>query len=318
VGGSTAHLQGPGAAGVPDSNAVAFGAGFPIFRTIVSNVRSQVSSRETSFWDARLSDPCGAQTRRRESLSSTSIPLSSIREPNCSEEGDTKARLLDAVVEIFADRGFHATSMRAIARRAGTGVSAAHYHFGSKEELLRTALRERAAPLNSLRLQHLERLEAQAEENSVTVEDVLGAFIRPIFEWGAEASQPNPVFQRLAARLYVDSPAVVEEIRIEIFESIMRRFQRTLEGVSPETDSQRIELAFQLALGVIIHTISRGLVWCEGGEVGRGGLDPERIDALVNFSAAGYRAVVEGSGEYDLSDGRDAKSGVSAVAEDIP
>ena len=42
-------------------------------------------------------------------------------------------RLLDAAIELFARRGFHGTTMRDIAERAGANVAAGHYHFGSKE-----------------------------------------------------------------------------------------------------------------------------------------------------------------------------------------
>lgn len=45
-------------------------------------------------------------------------------------------RLLNVAAEIFAEKGYHNTSIRDIARRAGVSLSGLYYYFNSKEELL--------------------------------------------------------------------------------------------------------------------------------------------------------------------------------------
>ena len=57
----------------------------------------------------------------------------------------TPARLLDAAAELFARHGFHGTSVRDIAERAGANVAAGHYHYGSKEGLYLEVLRAQFA-----------------------------------------------------------------------------------------------------------------------------------------------------------------------------
>lgn len=52
----------------------------------------------------------------------------------------TRALILEAAVELFGERGYHATSINQIAKRAGVVQSALHHHFGSKEKLLNSAL----------------------------------------------------------------------------------------------------------------------------------------------------------------------------------
>jgi len=47
----------------------------------------------------------------------------------------TRRRILSAAGELFAERGFRATTMREIALRARVNLAAAHYHFGSKQDL---------------------------------------------------------------------------------------------------------------------------------------------------------------------------------------
>ncbi len=50
----------------------------------------------------------------------------------------TKATIIDAALELFEERGYDATTMRAIAERAGVSVGNAYYYFDSKEQLVQS------------------------------------------------------------------------------------------------------------------------------------------------------------------------------------
>lgn len=54
---------------------------------------------------------------------------------------DTRARLLDAAMDCFAERGFAGATTRAICGRAGVNLALLNYHFGSKERLWAQVLR---------------------------------------------------------------------------------------------------------------------------------------------------------------------------------
>lgn len=47
----------------------------------------------------------------------------------------TKERLLQVAQELFAEKGFHATTTREITRRANTNVASLYFHWRSKENL---------------------------------------------------------------------------------------------------------------------------------------------------------------------------------------
>jgi len=61
---------------------------------------------------------------------------------------DTKQKVLDAAEQLFADDGFAQTSIRTIVSQAGVNIAAVHYHFGSKEDLLRAVFARRLEPVN--------------------------------------------------------------------------------------------------------------------------------------------------------------------------
>lgn len=59
------------------------------------------------------------------------------RQPRPSyHHGDLRRVLLDASVEVLAERGTEAMSLRDVARRAGVSPAAPYHHFASKEALL--------------------------------------------------------------------------------------------------------------------------------------------------------------------------------------
>ena len=60
-----------------------------------------------------------------------------------AEDANQRERLLDAAVECFASDGIAATSLRAIAVRAGVTPALVNYYFGSKERLLEVFIAER-------------------------------------------------------------------------------------------------------------------------------------------------------------------------------
>ena len=60
----------------------------------------------------------------------------------------TRARLLDAAFELFAERGLHGATLADVARRAGMTTGAIYGNFQSKEELF-LAIFERAFGVNA-------------------------------------------------------------------------------------------------------------------------------------------------------------------------
>jgi AcrR family transcriptional regulator len=49
---------------------------------------------------------------------------------------ETRAKIVDAAMRLFDERGYERTTMRAVASEAGVSLGNAYYYFGSKEELV--------------------------------------------------------------------------------------------------------------------------------------------------------------------------------------
>jgi AcrR family transcriptional regulator len=62
-----------------------------------------------------------------------------------TRQDNRRVQLLDAAASLFGERGFHATSMRDIAKAVDMLSGSIYYHFGSKEEMLLAVYTEAAA-----------------------------------------------------------------------------------------------------------------------------------------------------------------------------
>lgn len=72
---------------------------------------------------------------------------------------DTRGEILDVASELFAERGYDATSLREIAARLGITKAALYYHFRSKDDILRALLE----PMVEIVGQLVEQLEAAGD-----------------------------------------------------------------------------------------------------------------------------------------------------------
>ncbi|HYN93084.1 MAG TPA: helix-turn-helix domain-containing protein [Pilimelia sp.] len=64
--------------------------------------------------------------------------------------GDTRARIQDVALEMFAEQGYEATSLREIAHQLGVTKAAVYYHFRSKEEIVQSIVADRVANLDEI------------------------------------------------------------------------------------------------------------------------------------------------------------------------
>lgn len=93
-----------------------------------------------------------------------------LNQPRTGKGQQTKAKLLRTALDAFAEDGYQAASMRAIALRAGVSLSHAYYYFGSKEDIVLELL-------IALRTEQFELCRAQLDEGNT-----LEANIRIVFD----------------------------------------------------------------------------------------------------------------------------------------
>ena len=98
--------------------------------------------------------------------------------PRARQPTETECRLLEAALEVFAEKGLHGATTQEIGQLAGVGKSTLHYYFRHKDELyarvFEKAFAEMAAPLR-------ERLSPDQNLRQ-TLEAFIGYQVRAYFE----------------------------------------------------------------------------------------------------------------------------------------
>ena len=125
----------------------------------------------------------------------------------------SRDRLIDAAVEAFAERGFHATTTRDIAARAGMSPAALYVHHASKEDVL----------FEVSKLGH-ERTLAAVRDAVAEVDrpaERLAAYVRAFTWWHAENHTRARIVQYELDSLAPSHYEVVVAMRREI-EDVLR------------------------------------------------------------------------------------------------
>ncbi|MEU4151925.1 TetR/AcrR family transcriptional regulator [Streptomyces sp. NPDC026659] len=131
-------------------------------------------------------------------------------EPWAEVTPDAARRLLVAAVEAFAERGYHATTTRDIAGRAGMSPAALYIHYKTKEELL-----HRISRLGHDRALDIMRTAARREGSATErLADAVGSFVRwhagrrttaRVVQYELDALSPDARAEILALRRQVDA-----------------------------------------------------------------------------------------------------------------
>ncbi|MFC3231445.1 TetR/AcrR family transcriptional regulator [Marinibaculum pumilum] len=148
--------------------------------------------------------------------------------------------LLDAALEAFVEKGFHGTSMRDIARRAGTSVSHSYYYFPSKHHILWLIV----SRICQVLLDELAVVEAEA---GPAPDARLAALVRAHVLLHARAQSESFVGNSELRSLHPqDRPRV-----IEMRDRISRYFRTAIEDGLREGRFRSTEPAAELTLAVV-------------------------------------------------------------------
>jgi len=207
---------------------------------------------------------------------------------------DTKSLILDAAEKLFAQEGFHRTSLRAITGEAGVNLAAVNYHFGSKEALLQAVFERRLVPLNEVRMRMLDDVGKRAREEGrkPDVRAVLTAFVEPTIRF----RESTPGFDNvvtLVARAIIEPDATQRGIFHNLMMPVFERIFSLLKEANPDMPSHVLMWKLHFVLGSVAHTLR---MWgcCEGDENFKG--VPLKLDAdtlislLMDFLVSGMKA----------------------------
>lgn len=195
-----------------------------------------------------------------------------------SPEVDTRQRLLDAAEQLFAERGFAATSVRQITDAAGANLGAVNYHFRSKEGLYAEVFARRAAYLREPVLAASAQAAALASRTPEEAFRVLGrAFLAP--HENRDASQ---CLVGLVTREAIERCLPANVFGQEFFEPALAAVARTVRQIRPDlSETLAIDCAHSF-FAQLMHIV-------KGFHSGAPAETDARLEHAVRFTVAAVR-----------------------------
>lgn len=142
---------------------------------------------------------------------------------------ETQAKLIEAAERIFADKGFHGTSVRDITNAASANIAAVNYHFGSKEGLFIEMIRYRIEPLNTLRMKLFDEATSENGDVPLSIRKIVEIIVKPLVDtFLSDTATPNTHFLRALGRGMSEETSLMLKLKNDVFAEIIERIQSEL------------------------------------------------------------------------------------------
>lgn len=193
---------------------------------------------------------------------------------------DRKADILLAAEKLFAQRGYHAVSIRDIAQEAGVPLALVGYHYGAKHELFHAIF----AHWNSTIEERLMGL-----KTAHTLARIIDAFVGPVLRM--RQSSEGEYYALLVARELFHVRDESDRVLRDFFDPLAHAFIDALNLALPHATRGQIAWGYQFALGALLHHISDDRV----ARLSKGQntpSDPAAAALLARFIVGGLRAAL--------------------------
>ena len=199
---------------------------------------------------------------------------------------DRKQAILLAAEKLFAERGYHAVTIRQIAEEAAVPLALVGYYYGQKHELFHAifahwnrTIEERLAALQT----------ALTQDSGDRLRAILEAFVVPVLR--LRASSEGEYYALLVARELYHATEETDRVLRAYFDPMAHAFIDALHAALPHATRGQIAWCYQFALGALLHHLSDGRIERLSRGLSKPG-DPAAEALLIDFIAGGFRAAL--------------------------
>jgi len=197
------------------------------------------------------------------------------RQPRWRRRKDARPEeIISAALEVFAERGFAATKLEDVARKAGVTKGTIYLYFNNKDALFKALVRQTIVPV-------IARGEAVAEAFTGSARDLFERLVREYWRVVGETSLSG------IPRLMIAEAGNFPELARFYYEEVITRGHRLMEGVlargikAGEFKKVDLAIATKLAMAPLLHAVvaRKAFAACmpEGFDV------PSYLDTHINL-----------------------------------
>ncbi len=165
----------------------------------------------------------------------------------------TRGRIIRAAQAVMADSGNSAVSLREITGAAGVNVAAVNYHFGSKDALIETAVRDAVGTHAAAELAAMRSLVTATP--AATAGDLVEAWVLPLLTEGGE--EPAHMGARISAIAATSNQPAMARILAEEYAEFRKQFLSYLAERLPHLSFDELDARLSMALKILLGLLPR-------------------------------------------------------------
>ena len=166
----------------------------------------------------------------------------------------TRAKLVKTAEKLFAEQGVDAVSVRSVNAAAGLGAASVHYHFGSKDELLRAVVLDLGAAVGSAIQANVDVL--AADSVPPTPDALVRAVTAPYLDLLRRQRTRGMRWIKIMAQITQAGPAdetIEPKLRATLLAQVRRAF--------PNASEDRLEARWAVSIMGFVQGLSRADEW---------------------------------------------------------
>ena len=197
---------------------------------------------------------------------------------------------MDAAEELFSTYGVEAVSIRSVEAAAGLAPAAVHYHFRSKDRLLKAVVLRRGKAVARRAGELLDAL--AAEGTTPPTQAVVKALATPYLELLQCDPEGGLRWARLMARLVLAQDPRLRRLNAGP-DGLEQRFWRFVRRAFPGVPEQLLETAWSISFNILMLMLGKSDTWAVSAGAQDGGrISKTAVDTLVEFVASGFAVVM--------------------------
>ncbi len=217
----------------------------------------------------------------------TPAPAPARRKSDAAPRPDRQQAILLAAEKLFAQRGYHAVTIRQIAEEAGVPLALVAYYYGPKNDLFHAVFAHWGHTIEE-RLAALEAV-MQDPQDPQTLTRIVEAFIYPVIHM--RSSDEGQYYAQLVGRELAYNSEEADRVLRDFFDPMAHRFIDALHHALPQGSRADAAWGYQFALGALLHHLVDDRIGRLSNHVNTPS-DPAAAERLVRFIVGGLRATL--------------------------
>lgn len=209
------------------------------------------------------------------------------RKSETAPRPDRQQAILLAAEKLFAQRGYHAVTIRQIAEEAGVPLALVAYYYGPKQDLFHAVFAHWGQTIE----ERLTELDAAMQDpaDPQTLTRIVEAFVGPVIRMRSSAE--GQYYAQLVGRELAYNSEEADRVLHDFFDPMAHRFIDALHLALPHGTRAEVAWGYQFALGSLLHHLVDDRIARLSNHINTPS-DPAAAERLVRFIVGGLRAAL--------------------------